>query len=358
MEKIILFGRGKYFNKKINLLNKYEIVEILDSKCKNETSFEDTGIPIINPSEAVPGSEKIYLMSMYFVSMWKQLVTQGINPHRLIYPFFEKPYFQSDEIVDQYVSSIEFSMDFFTVHCKDGRNIRLQSQNEWDSLLREFYRDKFELIGTISQMSATPISRQFATERGTPVDRYYIDEFLKNNNKYICGDVLEIEDSTYTRKFGTAGINKSIVMDVSLQSDNIDFNANLETGEGIADCIADCFICTQTLMYIYDLETAVHNIMRLLKPNGVALITCSGLSQNSERCMESYGAYWGFNEAVFHKMFSKESRLELINTETYGNCKTVLAHIAGLCVEDLKEADFIMQDKCYPLVCCAVVRKI
>ena len=129
-------------------------------------------------------------------------------------------------------------------------------------------------------------------------------------------------------------------------------------GEGIADCIADCFICTQTLMYIYDLETAVHNIMRLLKPNGVALITCSGLSQNSERCMESYGAYWGFNEAVFHKMFSKESRLELINTETYGNCKTVLAHIAGLCVEDLKEADFIMQDKCYPLVCCAVVRKI
>lgn len=358
MEKVYLFGQGKYFQTKRSILDCYEVLAILDSKASGSTLFEDTSIPVLHPSALSDGNEKIFLMSMYFISMWQQLVKQGVNPERLVYPFSKKPYFQSDEIVDRYVDSISFCFDYFVVHEKNGEKVRVSSQTKWNEFLRDLYRRAFPIIDAIAQMPTIPISRQFATERGIPVDRYYIRKFLEENKKYIVGDVLEIEDSTYTRQFGGEQVSRSIVMDVSAQSDGIDFNANLETGEGIHEAIADCFICTQTLMYIYDLETAAHNIMRLLKPNGVALITCSGLSQNSIRCMENYGTYWGFtSEAVFRRIFEKENNGKLLSSVAYGNCKTVLAHLAGLCIEDLKAEDFETDDSCYPLICCAAVQR-
>ena len=45
-----------------------------------------------------------------------------------------------------------------------------------------------------------------------------------------------------------------LIMDVSSKDEGITFQGNLETGEGILDGIADCFILTQTLMYIFDLK--------------------------------------------------------------------------------------------------------
>ncbi len=43
-------------------------------------------------------------------------------------------------------------------------------------------------------------------------------------------------------------------MDVDAVGAEITFQANLENGSGIRDEVADCFILTQTLMYIFDLK--------------------------------------------------------------------------------------------------------
>src|SRR6185503_10982321 len=45
----------------------------------------------------------------------------------------------------------------------------------------------------------TPISRVFGFDRGTPVDRYYIENFLADNASDIRGRVLEVGDDSYTR---------------------------------------------------------------------------------------------------------------------------------------------------------------
>jgi hypothetical protein len=37
-----------------------------------------------------------------------------------------------------------------------------------------------------------PISRLFGFDRGTPIDRYYIEKFLIEKKKDICGRLLEI----------------------------------------------------------------------------------------------------------------------------------------------------------------------
>ena len=47
-----------------------------------------------------------------------------------------------------------------------------------------------------------PISRDCSADRGTPVDRYYIDGFLASHESDIRGRVLEIGGDTYTKRLG------------------------------------------------------------------------------------------------------------------------------------------------------------
>lgn len=361
MKNIIVFGTGKYFEQKEEKIReRFHIISFLDNKvCKSVKEFyRNTGIPIINPADLdLSGTAPIFLMSVHFIDMWKQLVEIGVAPARLVFPYCEKPFFENDEVINDYILKMEFDKECIRCILKDETIKKIKDEMEWREFLRAAYKKKYALIPVIADMGTEPISRQFGTERGAPIDRYYIEQFLKNHQEFIREDVLEIEDSTYTYKFSGEHLKKAIVMDVSSKEANITFNANLETGEGVQENIADCFILTQTLMYVFDLKTTAKSIGRLLKKGGVALITCSGISQNSRRCMDNYGCYFNFNKAVFEKMFEEEGDLQVLEVGSYGNVKTVSAHINGLCCEDLKEADFIPNDKYYPLIVYAVVKK-
>src|SRR5689334_19348343 len=66
-----------------------------------------------------------------------------------------------------------------------------------------------------------PVRREFGASRGTPIDRYYIDDFLRRHSggfEYtpgtIRGRVLEIGEDTYARRFGR-GIECVDVLDAS-----------------------------------------------------------------------------------------------------------------------------------------------
>lgn len=361
MKDIIVFGTGKYFeSKKETLAQKYHIVAFLDNKVQTMTHLQVQNIEItmMNPAEVDRGdTTKIFLMSVYFVSMWKQLCSIGVNPNRLIFPYMEQPYFENEDVLFTCLDKIVFSTAYFECFCKNGDIVRISTEQEWRAFLRKAYRQKYALIDVVARMSTTPISRRFGTERGTPIDRFYIERFLKNNEEIIQGDVLEIEDNTYTIQFGGAKVSNMLIMDVSSKDEGITFRGNLETGEGILDGIADCFILTQTLMYIFDLKKAVHNISRLLKKDGKVLITCSGISQNSMRCMDNYGCYFNFNQNALVRIFEDEEELHIIDSGSYGNVKTVTAHLNGLCCEDLKKEDFEDNDKYYPLIVYVVVEK-
>src|SRR4051794_12778338 len=65
----------------------------------------------------------------------------------------------------------------------------------------------FVRFGSLRRLA--PVSRNFGLDRGTPIDRYYIDDFLRRHagrRDYVIGDVqghvLEIGMDTYTRRFG------------------------------------------------------------------------------------------------------------------------------------------------------------
>jgi hypothetical protein len=359
MESVILFGKGRYFEeKKDSLFARYSVKEIWDNSIKkgNRETYGD--VPVINPSDAdISGDELVFIMGVRFIGMWKFLVELGVDPTRLILPYNIPNSFENDFALCNCVQDISFGKEKISITSKSGREYQVFDEDEWRDVLRSFYREAYPIVGAIASMGTEPVSLQFATERGTPVDRYYIEKFLDSNRKYIKGDVLEIEDNTYTLQFGSDGC-KSLVMDVSSNADIVDFLANLETGEGIRDQVADCFICTQTLMYLYDMKSVSENIHRLLKTGGVALITCSGLSQNSRRCMDNYGCTYNFNVDALKRMFADKEKFEVLDAGSYGNVKTVCAHLAGLCGEDLADEDFEVDDKYYPLIVYAVIKRV
>src|SRR5262245_10283436 len=48
----------------------------------------------------------------------------------------------------------------------------------------------------------SPFSQSFGFERGTPVDRHYLHAFLEAERALITADVLEVQTSSYTRRYG------------------------------------------------------------------------------------------------------------------------------------------------------------
>src|SRR3984957_6708899 len=64
-----------------------------------------------------------------------------------------------------------------------------------------------------------PISSKFGYDRGTPIDRYYMETFLQDNRYDIKARVLEIRDSAYTLKFGQTRVNVSDVLDIDKKND-------------------------------------------------------------------------------------------------------------------------------------------
>src|SRR6266511_3377036 len=65
-----------------------------------------------------------------------------------------------------------------------------------------------------------PVSDRYGYDRGTPVDRYYIERFLSEHAECIRGNVLEVKDAHYTRRFGSGA--RSHVVDIDRDNPDAD----------------------------------------------------------------------------------------------------------------------------------------
>src|SRR5829696_1913433 len=66
-------------------------------------------------------------------------------------------------------------------------------------------------LGTLHRQR--PLSDNWGFDRGTPVDRYYINKFLDKYRSDITGRVLEVKDSGYTDRYGS-NLTGSDVLDI------------------------------------------------------------------------------------------------------------------------------------------------
>ncbi len=202
---------------------------------------------------------------------------------------------------------------------------------------------------TIADLPKEPISRVFGLDRGNAIDRVYIEKFLENYKEHIKGKVLEIAENTYTLQYGEDRVKESCILHVNGTGKNA-IKGNLETGEGIQDNSFDAMIITQTLMFLFDVRSAINHIYCALKQGGTALLTVAGISQVSRYDDDRWGHYIGFYETGIRKLCCEFFGEENVEISVYGNVKTATAMLYGLCSEDLQSGDFEVHDKDYPVI--------
>jgi SAM-dependent methyltransferase len=186
-----------------------------------------------------------------------------------------------------------------------------------------------------------PVSRVFGLERGTPIDRYYIRAFIAANAGVIVGRAIEIGELRYLKEFGARANEKYILApskDIVKSDPEVrrtiigDLTAPMSLPEGVADC----FVCTQTINFVYDIRGAIRGAHRLLAPGGVFLGTVSGISQISRYDMDRWGDYWRFTTLSLERVLSEVFGSN-VEVKSYGNALAAQALLQGIAVEDLPD---------------------
>lgn len=212
------------------------------------------------------------------------------------------------------------------------------------------------LFTIYSFLRLEPVSRCFGMDRGTPIDRFYIEQFLKKSASYIEGNILEVGDSVYAETFGKK-INRIDILDVALENPKATIICDLTKHELLPQNMFDCFICTQTLNFVYDFRSAIQGSYYLLKKGGVTLTTVAAITQISNYDAQRWGDYWRFTpqgiKLAFEEVFGRDN----VEIESYGNSYAATAFLKGISKEEISERKLNYKDADYPIVITLVAKK-
>ena len=195
----------------------------------------------------------------------------------------------------------------------------------------------------------TPISREFGYDRGLPIDRYYVENFLACQVDDIQGRALEIGDNFYTRKFGGDRVTQSDVLHIKEGNPDATIVGDLTNADNIPSNTFDCLVLTQTLHLIYDMRVALKTIHRILKPGGVALVTFPGISQIAIDEWKDYWC-WSLTAISAQKLFAEAFPTTNLNINVYGNVLAATSFLQGLATEELQTAELDYYDPSYPVL--------
>lgn len=211
-----------------------------------------------------------------------------------------------------------------------------------------------QLTGTInfgSLRRVRPVSPKFGWDRGLPIDRYYIEKFLSNYSSDIKGQVLEVGDNYYTKKFGDDRVTKSDILHVVKGNPKATIVADLTKADNIYSNSFDCIILTQTLQMIYDVDSALKQLHRILKSDGMLLVTTHGISKICRReGRDDWGEYWHFTSQSILNLFLKYFLAENVKIEVYGNVLSAISFLQGLASHELSKDELDYLDPDYEVI--------
>lgn len=216
-------------------------------------------------------------------------------------------------------------------------------------------QQRLRKVNLAELIRTTPISRKFGVDLGTPIDRYYIESFIGENQAMIRGEILEIEDDHYSQKYGVDVVSIDVLNVVNTPKCTI--VGDLASGEGIPTDQYDCIICTQTIQVIFDLNNTLLHLMNALIPGGKLLVSASGISQISRFDYDRWGEYWRFTELSLEKISMQCSLCSKVQVKSYGNVASAKAFLDGVPLELMNEKVLNFHDNDYQLSVCAVLTR-
>ena len=195
----------------------------------------------------------------------------------------------------------------------------------------------------------TPVSRNWGSERGQPVDRHYIRSFLEEHAADVRGHVLEMLDANLTTTYGADSVSRADVLDIDPGNERATIVADLRIAEQLPENTYDCFILTQTLHLIDDMPAALRAAHRALKPGGVLLASLPCASMVAVEYGPG-GDHWRVTEAGARALLERVFDPSRLSIRAHGNVLTIAAFLYGLSCDDLDAEEFEVDDPAYPLV--------
>ena len=221
---------------------------------------------------------------------------------------------------------------------------------------RPVLRRRFDQVVSRSSLAAVwplrrrqPVSRQFGYDRGLPVDRYYIENFLAAHAHLVAGRVLEVGDAEYTRRFGAERVTRSDVLNVDPTIPGTTLVADLADAEQLPSAAFDCLVITQTLHLVYDVAAAARTLHRILRPGGTLLLTVPGISPlSTDRWADTW--YWSVTPHAARRLFGEAFPGGQVEVTSWGNVLSSVAFLEGLAASELRRAELDVSDPQFPLL--------
>ena len=207
-----------------------------------------------------------------------------------------------------------------------------------------------------------PVSPIFGLDRGTPIDRHYIETFLRAHAGKISGRALEVGEIRYLDLFGARVTRKAILApaaDIVPQNSGADdvVIGDLTDSASLPAGAFDSFVCTHTLNFIYDVQAAVRGAHHLLASGGYFVGTVAGIGQISRYDMDRWGDYWRFTTLSVEKAL-RESFGDAVEVQSFGNVMAAQMHLQGVAMEDLPDPALLdRRDDDYQVVIGFAARK-
>jgi SAM-dependent methyltransferase len=194
-----------------------------------------------------------------------------------------------------------------------------------------------------------PVSNVFGYDRGRPIDRYYIESFLREHASLTHGHVLEVGDDSYSRQFGADKIQKQDVLHVVPEFPGATIIADIAHAPQIPSDTFDCIIFTQTLQYVFDPHAGISTLWRILKAGGTVLATVPGMSRILRDQADKESDCWRFTEYSIKRLFAESFGSEFM-VQTYGNVLSAIAFMEGLATFELRKEELEYHDPDYQIV--------
>jgi hypothetical protein len=146
-----------------------------------------------------------------------------------------------------------------------GTAVRVGCRLVLKTLPNGLVRTRVASVGFGDLRRLQPITKNFGYDRGKPLDRRYIEDFLSRNAEDIKGRVLEVADNAYTIQFGGTRVTQSDILHANANNPRATVVGDLAEGDNFPLQAFDCIVLTQTLHFIFDMEKAVATLHRMLK---------------------------------------------------------------------------------------------
>lgn len=222
-------------------------------------------------------------------------------------------------------------------------------------MFTRFLRRRGPAVRWGSLRRTTPVSSYWGFDRGTPLDRIYIERFLEAHAGDVRGHVLEVRDSSYTVAYGGENVARAAVVDIDPANADATVVADLGEPDSLPAGAFDCIIATQTLQYVDRPRAAVENIWQALTPGGVTLVTVPCTSRIDPEAADV--DRWRFTTPGLETLFRGAGEWAELEVKGFGNVLASVGFMMGISAQEFRDRELDEQDEFFPLVACARARK-